>query len=141
MRYKTERFELAEVNQDLRIFATPSKDYLLPSKDFQKKFKPGMKVYEYIFRTLKPQIEDLQISVNGVRIGSIKKGSASHFQKLLADPEYSHTELKIEGGNYRAIDLNGNGDLRLQKNTDRIYAHIIIYKKISSGFLSRIFAK
>ena len=141
MKYKTERFQLAEVNQDLLKFATPNKDYLLSSKDFTKKYRPGVKVYEYIFRNLKPQIEDLQVSVNGVRIGSIKKGSAARVQKLLSDPEYSHAELEIGGGRYQTFALDDNGNLKVQKLSERFWAHITIYKKTASGILNRLFAK
>lgn len=129
MKYKTERFQLAEVNQDLRKFATPNKDYLLSSKDFQKKYKPGVKVYEYIFRSLKPQIEDVQVSVNGVRIGSIKKGSVARVRKLLTDPKYSHSDIEIVGGRYQTFALDGNGNLKVQKLSECFYAHLNMYFK------------
>ena len=138
---KKENFNLADVNQDLRKLAVQNKDYLLDAKDFKKKYRPCVNVYEYNFRKVKPDIADNKVSVNGIRIGTIKKGSLSHFRKLLADPNYSHCEVEIGGGKYRTINLDGNGNLRLQKCTARFYATLSVYIKTSSGILSRLFAK
>lgn len=114
---KTENHRVAGVSyrQDaIRSLGTINPDYWLSTAEAKEQYTLNERVYEYIFSpAIKPKLvyepdnphgsNAIRVEAEGVHIGYIKSGSATHVHRLMDSGLISDMRIEICGGRYKIL--------------------------------------
>lgn len=136
---RTENFHVAGTSyrQDaIMTLAKEDSDYELSKKDLIDEGREDERVYKYYFNPkhteLVPEPDNphdpnaIKVMADGVHIGYVKAGSCSHVKNLLASGKVSSYGVDIEGGPYKRVYENDDGDYQIEKNETDFFATLMI---------------
>lgn len=133
---KTVKHKVAGVTHykdNILSFARPNPQYSFSKKEMIAK-EIGT-IYEYNFKPGKTELipeptnphdpNAIKVVIDGKHVGYIKGGSCKRVLNLLEGKRIEKIESIIGGGKYKCLELDGNGDLKLE-NGSAEYSIIVL---------------
>lgn len=125
-------------HDEIEGLGIPNDDYDLTASEAAETYDFGDRIYEYEFFAkpkLVPEPDNphganaIRVEADGVHIGYIKSGSASHVRKLMDADRIVSMELEIYGGRYKQLEETESGRPKLSSEDHEYGAKLTLYVK------------
>ena len=136
---RTETFHVAGTSyreDAILSLAEENDDYNLSKKELIDDGMEDERIYKYYFPTMHSELvpepdnphdpNAIKVLVNGVHIGYVKAGSCSHVKNLLASGKVSSYGVDIEGGPFKRVYEDDDGDYQIEKENHNFSATLMI---------------
>ena len=137
---KVEKFRVAGTSyrqEALEKLVWENEDYNLSKNQLGEDNFVDERVYEYCYSgkstELVPEPDNehdpnaIKVMVNGIHIGYIEAADTARVKELLDSGEIDSIRTEIEGGKYKYVTENDDGEYEMEKGETNLFADLKIY--------------